>query len=141
MRVFVDTNVLLDVLAHREKFYDASARIWTFAERGQIEAFISTISFNNVYYIIRKAQDKKTADTAMKLLRDVFDSIPPDTRILNQAIDSEFNDFEDALQFHSAVRCQADYLITRNPADFPTTKPAVLTPEEFMAFWTESTNP
>ena len=140
MRVFVDTNVLLDVLARRDEFYDPSARIWTLAERGEIEAFISAISFNNVYYIIRKARDKKTADTAMKLLRDVFDSVAPDTRIVNQAIDSEFRDFEDAVQFHSAVRCQADHLITRNPGDFPTTKPAVLTPEEFLAFWIEDIN-
>ena len=139
MKVFVDTNVLLDVLAHRDGFYDASARIWSLSERGEIEAFISAISFNNVYYIIRKARDKATADTAMKLLRDVFDSIAPDTRIVNQAIDSEFKDFEDALQFHSAVRCQADFLITRNPADFPPSKPAVLTPEEFLALWRENT--
>jgi predicted nucleic acid-binding protein len=140
MRVFVDTNVLLDVLARRDEFYDPSARIWTLAERGEIEAFISAISFNHVYYIIRKARDKTTADTAMKLLRDVFDSVAPDTRIVNQAIDSEFGDFEDALQFHSAVRCHADHIITRNPGDFPTTKPAVLTPEEFLAFWIEDIN-
>lgn len=141
MKVFVDTNVLLDVLTHRDGFYDASARIWSLAERGEIEAFISAISFNNVYYITRKARDKPTADIAMRLLRDVFDSVAPDGRIVNQAIDSDFNDFEDALQFHSAARCQADYLVTRNPGDFPSTRPAVLTPEEFLALWQGSVNP
>ena len=135
MKVFVDTNVLLDVLARREAFYDASAQIWSLSERGEVEASISAISFNNVYYIVRKARNKRTADRAMKLLRDVFDSVAPNARILNQAIDSDFKDFEDAVQFHSAVHAQSDFLITRNPGDFPSTQPAVLTPEEFLALW------
>ena len=132
---FVDTNVLLDVLARREDHYAASARVWSLAERSEVEAFISAISFNNVYYVIRRARDRKTADTALILLRDVFDSVPPDDKIINQSVDSDLNDFEDALQFHSAIRCRADFLITRNPSDFPRSGLAILTPEEFLAVW------
>ena len=135
MRVFVDTNVLLDVLAHREPFYRASAQVWSLAELGEVEAYISAISFNNVYYIVRKAEDKARADKAMRLLRDVFDSVAPDTKVINQAIDSDCGDFEDAVQFHSAVRARAQFLITRNPGDFPRTKLPIVTPEEFLAAW------
>jgi len=139
MKVFVDTNVLLDVLAHREPFYSASARIWSLAERGEVGAYISAISFNNVYYIVRKAEDKATAERAMRLLRDVFDSVAPDGKVINQAIDSAFCDFEDAVQFHSAIRAKAQFLITRNPGDFPRSKLSVVTPEEFLALWADRT--
>jgi len=65
MRVFVDTNLLLDVLARREPFYTVSARVWTLAETGACEALISAISFNNIYYIVRKARDTATARRAL----------------------------------------------------------------------------
>jgi len=138
MRVFVDTNTLLDVLARREPFYAASARIWSMAESGQIQAFISAISFNNVYYVVRKADSRKKADAAMRLLRDVFKSVAPDEQILNQAIDSGMSDFEDAVQYFSAVRARVGHLVTRNPADFPTEPIAVVSPEEFLAAIDES---
>jgi predicted nucleic acid-binding protein len=133
MRVFVDTNTLLDVLAKREPFYSASARIWTMAESAEIEAHISAISFNNVYYVVRKLKDRKSADRAVCVMRDVFRPVAPDEQILNQAIDSRMKDFEDAIQYFSAIRIQADHLITRNPDDFPRDPVPVLSPEEFLA--------
>ncbi len=137
MKVFLDTNVLLDVLAHRQPFYRASAQIWSLSEHGDVEAYISAISFNNVYYIVRKAEDKVTADNAMRLLRDVFSSIAPDSKLINQAIGSECDDFEDAVQFHSAIRARAQFLITRDVGHFPPSKLPVVTPEEFLVIWTE----
>lgn len=135
MIVFIDTNVLLDVLAHREPHYQASAQVWTLAERCEITAFISAISFNNIYYILRKVSNKTTANNALKLLRDVFESTPPDTKIINQAIDSECDDFEDAIQFHSAVRVGAHALIARDPNDFPSSSLTIATPDEFLKLW------
>lgn len=137
MRVFVDTNVLLDVLAHREPFYRASAQVWSLAELGEIEAYISAISLNNVYYIVRKAEGKAKADRAMRLLRDVFDSVAPDSKVINQAIDSGCADFEDGEQFHSAIRAKARFLITRNLGGFPRSKLPIVTPEEFLAVWAD----
>ena len=137
MKVFVDTNVLLDVLARRDPFYATAAQVWSLAERGDIEASVSAISFNNVYYIVRKADSKGKADQALRLIRDVFHVVAPDSQIINQAIDAEFTDFEDALQFHSAVRAKAAHLITRNPGDFPKSTLSVLTPEEFLIGWRE----
>ncbi len=137
MNVLVDTNVLLDVLARREPHYRASAQVWTLAERGEITAFVSAISYNNVYYIVRKAESKPAAHQAVKMLRDVFDSVAPDAKIINQAIDSECDDFEDAIQFHSAIRVHAQVLITRDPGDFPRSELAIATPEEFLQILAE----
>lgn len=141
MIVLVDTNILLDVLAQREPYYWDSAQIWTLAERGEITAFVSAISFNNVYYILRNANNKTAAETALKALRDVFESVAPDIKIINQAIDSECDDFEDAIQFHSAVRVSAHFLITRNPDDFPASSVTIITPDEFLRIWAERQKP
>ena len=137
MKLFVDTNVLLDILAQREPFYAASARIGSLVESGKVEGFVSSISFNNIYYVIRKTAGKRNADKALRFLRDVFVPVAPDALILNQAIDSTMDDFEDAIQFHSAIRAGANCLITRDPGHFGHAKVtvAVLTPEEFLATW------
>lgn len=132
MKLFFDTNILLDVLAKREPFYQDSAQLWALAERRQAEATISTLSLNNIYYIVRKASGKQTAHEALVLLRDIFDLVAPDHQIVNQAIDSSIDDFEDAVQFYSAIRIQADYLITRNTDDFPKNDIAIISPDELL---------
>ncbi len=133
MKIFVDTNVLLDVFQERRPHYDGSVSVWDMAERGQLSGFISAISFNNIYYIVSRFRDKKHASRAIKLLRGTFSPVPLDEQILNQAIDSKMNDFEDAIQFFSAVRASANFIITRNNKDFPKSSIPVLTPEEFLA--------
>jgi predicted nucleic acid-binding protein len=133
MRVFVDTNLLLDVLARCEPFYPAAARVWTMAETGACEALISAVSFNNVFSIVRKARDTAAARRALVLLRDVFATVAPDQRILNQAIDSDIPDFEDAIQLFSALHARADYLLTRNVGDLPAGILPILAPDEFLA--------
>ena len=133
MKVFVDTNLLLDVLAEREPFYKHSARVWSMAETGAWKCMISVISLNNIFYIVRKTRDTATARQVLVLLRDVFTGVALSPRILNQAIDSDMADFEDAIQFYSAIHVGAEYLLTRNVSDFPQDSLPVLTPEEFFA--------
>ena len=84
-----------------------------------------------------KAESKTKAEKVLKLLRDTFDSVAPDAKIINQAIDSACDDFEDAIQFHSAIRVGAHVLITRNPSDFPQLGVSIATPEEFLKIWAD----
>jgi predicted nucleic acid-binding protein len=133
MKVFVDTNVLLDVLARRQPFYPDAARIWSLAERGRIQALISVISFNNVYYVVRRASNRKSAETSLRLMRGIFTPVPLTVQVLNQAIDAGYEDFEDAIQFHSAIHGDADCLITRDADHFPATALPVLSPAAFLA--------
>ena len=72
MKILVDTNVLLDVLAKREPYYENSAMIWSLAESGRIDTNISSISFNNIVHIARKQEDAKKSFEAIMFLRDVF---------------------------------------------------------------------
>jgi predicted nucleic acid-binding protein len=133
MRVFCDTNILLDVLARREPFYADSARVWTLAEAGQIQALVSVLSFANIFYVVRRLRRGRAARQAVLLLRDTFEPVALDAQILNQAIDSDFADLEDGIQFFSALRCGAACLVTRNPRHFPADGVPVQTPTEFLA--------
>lgn len=132
MNLFIDTNVIIDVVARRPQFYEASAAILTLLEKDKFEGFVSAISFNNIHYIIRKQGGKTKAKHAIHTLLTTFDIVSLDDRIITRAIDADFNDFEDGIQFFSAVRCNADYLISRNVRDFPHDDIPVLTPEEFL---------
>jgi predicted nucleic acid-binding protein len=133
MIVFVDTNVLLDVLAQREPFYADSARVWTLAETGQVAGFASTLSLPILFYLLRRTKGAKAARKAVAILRDIFTLVALDAQITNQAIDADIQDFEDAIEFFSALRAGAAALITRNPKDFPSQDIAIQTPGEFLA--------
>lgn len=133
MRVLLDTNILLDVLGRREPHYADAAQIWTLAETGKIEAFVSAISFTNVFYIVRKFRDLRAAKQAVKWMRDVFRVAPCDDTILHQAIDANWRDLEDAVQYFSAWRIEASHIISRNAGDFTKSDIAVLSPEEYLA--------
>jgi predicted nucleic acid-binding protein len=133
LKVLIDTNILLDVLAERKAFYNDAVRVWTLAESGRIDAHVAAISFNDCYYIVHKHAGRRSAEKAVRLLRDVFTPVDLTAQILHQAIDASFADFEDAIQFHSAVRAQAECIITRNPDHFPRAPLSALSPAEFLA--------
>jgi len=133
MKVFVDTNVLLDVLVKRKTFLDQSANVWTMAERGKIERFVAAISFTTIFYIVRKQRNHNIALRAMTQLRDIFTPVACDSQILNQAIDAAFKDFEDAVQYFSASRADAACIVSRNTDHFPRSEPPVMTPADFLA--------
>ena len=135
MRLLLDTNVLLDVIAARQPFYQAAARLWSLAEHDRIEAFVSAISFNNIYYIVRKSAGKEKADEALRAIRDLFTPVSLDAKLINRSMDAPIDDFEDAVQFHSAARESVDYLVTRDPDGFPRTGVSILSPLEFLAIW------
>jgi predicted nucleic acid-binding protein len=133
MKVLVDTNVLLDVLAERKGFYPEAMRIWTMAESGRVDACVAAISFSSCYYIVRRYAGRPAAERAVRLLRDIFKPVDLTAQVLNQAIDSGFSDFEDAVQFHSAVHADVQCIITRNPGHFPRSPLTVMSPAEFLA--------
>ena len=134
MKAFIDTNVLLDVLGERQPFYEDSAAVWSLAEQGKVEGLVSAVSFANVFYIMRRWGDVAAAREAVILLRDAFTAVACDASVINRAIDSKMRDFEDAVQYFSALHAGADCILSRNPGDFPR-RPAVpvFSPTEFLA--------
>lgn len=132
MRIFLDTNILLDVLLDRKPFCEASSKLWRLAECGRLEAAISAISFNNVFYIVRKYAGKEAAQRTVEVMNGNFSVFPLTRDIISRAIAAKLPDFEDSIQFFSAVACEADYIITRNARDFPQESIPVLSPASFL---------
>ena len=134
MKVFFDTNVLIDVLALRQPFYEDSAELWTLSERRTITGLVSVLTFTNTFYIVRRLTDLKTAGRALTLIRDAFTPVACDGDIINRAIASKLGDFEDAVQYISATQFGVDCIVSRNVSHFrPSGECPVLTPAEFLA--------
>ena len=132
MKVFLDTNILLDVLLDRKPFSEPSSKVWRLAECGRLEAVISAISFNNIFYIVRKYAGKEAAQRTVEVMNVNFSVFPLTQDVIGKAIAAKLPDFEVSIQFFSAVSCSADYIITRNAKDFPQNSIPILSPAAFL---------
>lgn len=125
--------MLLDVLMRRDPFYRPAARVWTLAETGAHQGFVSAISFNNVFYVVRKHGDAGQARRSLQLIRSVFRPVAVDTRLLDEALAADGPDFEDTVQLCCALRCGANYLITRDHDGFREAPLPVVTADEMLS--------
>ena len=127
-KIFVDTNVLLDVILNREAFRDASSVVWADCETGKARGMIAAVSLNNIHYIAAKRLGKEKALQAVRILLGIFTVVPLDEKVLRLAVDLPQKDFEDALQLYSAVLGKADVLVTRDMGHFATDLLPVVSP-------------
>ncbi len=132
MRVFIDTNVFLDLLWKREGFLEDSLRVFDLAVDGVFELLISDLSIANIKYITRKDYPVEKFYDVMSVFRPVFTIVPVGENAVDKALALKANDFEDALQYFSAVQSQADFLLTRNIKDYAFATMQVLTPSDFL---------
>jgi predicted nucleic acid-binding protein len=131
--IFVDTDIILDLLTRRDPFYPAAARLFTLVERGELKACASSLAFANLFYILRKEITAPRAVEALKKLKLLLTLLPVDEPVISQALDSGFRDFEDAIQYHTALAGKVATLLTRNGRDYPNPSITVCTAEEFLA--------
>lgn len=130
-KIFIDTNILLDVILHRNEFCELSAEVWADCESGKVQGYASAISLNNMHYIMRKFVAPDTALEYVRLVLNVFSIVPLDESILRLAVDLPQKDFEDAIQLFSAIQIKADCLVTRDRTHFPGNYMPVISPEEY----------
>jgi predicted nucleic acid-binding protein len=131
-KVYADTDIIYDLLAKRDPFYFAAARLFTLADEGKIQIFISALSMPNIHYLLSK---KKSAEEAKQILRKfkvLVHVTPLDEKIIDLALNSEFSDFEDAIQYFSALQNEVEVLITRNLKDYKKAQISVLTAQDFI---------
>ncbi len=132
MKVFFDTNILLDVLLEREPFYEKAAILWSIVEKEKITGYISAISVNNIFYIARKYKGQENAEKIIDIILEIFTVIPLDYEILKLARTKELKDYEDLIQYFSALKSGAKYITTRNKKDFPKECIELVDAEEFL---------
>lgn len=132
-RIFVDTNILLDVLLEREGFYYDALKIWANAELGKVEAYIAAISLNNIHYVMRRLKSETTAMVALKILMRIFKVVSVDADVLRLAVDFHDKDFEDDIQLQCALKAKCVQLFTRNPNHYDNSLIAVVPPSGFVS--------
>lgn len=138
--VFLDTDVIIDVLAERHPFYGAAATVMTLVEEQEVAGYTSSLVFANLYYILRRLRDRETALTSLKKLHAIVRVLPVDDQCIARALDAAFSDFEDAIQYHTALQHQMEYLLTRNTRDYQNVEQGrltVCTAEEYLHLWLE----
>ncbi len=131
--VLIDLNIILDVLQRREPFYDASARLLASVETGLLEGFIAAHSITTLFYLIQKDKSSAEARADITSLLQFLKIAPVNQSTIDQALNLDYDDFEDAVQMISALQCKAGYLITRNITDYQPPLLPVVQPIDFLS--------
>lgn len=133
MNVFLDTNIIIDVLERREPFFILSANLLELGHSGKINLFATSLSFINGIYVSRKSIGKEEAIKKIRLLRSFINVSPISSLEFDSALDLGIKDIEDALQYCSAISSKCEVIVTRNKKDFPENNNiTVVTPQEFF---------
>jgi len=132
IKLFVDSDIILDLLAEREPHYIHAARLFTLINQNKIIAYTSPLIFANLHYLLKKQTTNIVALKSLRKLKTLINILPIDERVIEQSLNSEFNDFEDAIQYYTAVNNGITLIITRNKIDYKRSKIDVLTAEEFL---------
>lgn len=131
-KVFVDTNIILDLLGKREPFYIHAAMLFSAADRNEIKIYVSSLSFANLNYILSKQLSASEAKKKLFRFKTLVTVLAVTDKIIELALSSEFNDFEDGIQYFTAIEENIQTLLTRNLKDFKSANISVMTAEQFL---------
>jgi len=133
-KVLLDVNICLDVLLDRKPYVTFSGKLFELSENNVIHPFISGISFDTLFYIIRPELGHKKTTSILKHLTKHIDIAPVSKKVVMQALEAGWTDLEDALQYFSAYYSDCDYVITRDIKDFSGSKKSLIacSPQKFL---------
>lgn len=131
-KIFVDTDVILDLLARKIPHFHFSAVLFTFAEMKKLELYTSPLIIANTFYILRKQIGNDSAKNAIRKLRILLHVIDSSESVIDKALNSDFSDFEDAVQYYTALEHEIPVILTRNIRDYKKASVIVQTPETFL---------
>ncbi len=133
-RILVDTNIVIDLLAKRKEFYEEAAELFSCSDKKELNLAISSLTFANANYVLSKLKSAKEARVILRKFKVLVQILSLDDKITALALsDDDFPDFEDGLQYYSAMENQLEVIITRNKRDFRNSKIPVLTAKEYLA--------
>jgi predicted nucleic acid-binding protein len=131
-RLLIDTNIIVDLLAKRENFYREAQTLFTLADEKNVSLFISSLTFVNTHYILSKHLKANEVRKILIKFKVLVEVLPLEDKILELALASDFTDFEDAVQYYTALDNKLDIIITRNKKDFKALEIPVLTAKEYL---------
>jgi predicted nucleic acid-binding protein len=131
-KLFLDTNVVIDLLGERESFYESAAKITTLADKGKIQIYVSALTYSTVYYLLARFEDKEIVKEKIRKFKVIVETSDLTDKIVDKGLASKFSDFEDSLQYYCALKVDCNIIITRNGKDFKESEIPVLTPDEYL---------
>ncbi len=131
-KVFIDTDIALDLLSQRQPHYNASARIFSLADKGKLGIYISSLSFSNLNYLLARQYNNLESRRILNSFKVLGKVLAVDDKIIELALSSKFSDFEDAIQYFTAIEHNIEILLTRNTKDYGLAKIAILTPDAYL---------
>lgn len=132
-RILIDTDVILDFFFDRQPFSENAARIFSLCESKEIKGYITPVIISNVYYLLRQTASHEKVIEKLKLLVTITKILVMDKSVIIQALNSDFKDFEDALQNYAAeLNNEIDLILTRNTKDFKNSSLAAMTPDNYI---------
>ena len=137
-KLFIDADVILDLLLDRQPYSSAAIKLITLIEEKEVSAYTSPVVLANIYYISSKLVDKRKALEYLRRLLSLLQVAAVDEKILLLAANSSFNDFEDAIQYYAAKNEAMGFLITRNKLDYKVSDLTVCTPAEYLTVYHHS---
>jgi predicted nucleic acid-binding protein len=135
IHLFLDTNIVIDFLTDRKPFSSLAGRLFDYSVKGEVKLYLSAVSYNNIYYVVRKVSSHKETIRILSSLIEMTEVIDSTSGVIKDSLNSEFNDFEDALQYFSAkLNTNINGIVTRNGVDFKQSSISIFTPEEAIKF-------
>jgi len=132
--IFLDTNVIIDFLADREPYSEEAARLFNHSLDDNLTIYVSALSFNNIYYILRRQYSHKECIKMLHTLNEWTTILDASKVMVIKSLQSDFNDFEDAMQYFTALtNSEIECIVTRNTKDFKKSKLPVMTPREVLS--------
>lgn len=131
--VFVDTDVCIDLLSGRKPFNNTAEILFSLADNHKIKIYVSSLSFSNIDYVLRSQYTAMHSRQLIGKFKTLVNVLPVSSNTIDLAIASDFNDFEDAIQYACAIENSLTTIITRNIKDYKKATITVLTPEAFLA--------
>jgi predicted nucleic acid-binding protein len=132
-RIFVDTDICLDLLSGRKPFNAVAQRLFSLADLDKIKICVSSLSFSNIDYIIRTQFERNDSRKIIAKFKTLVTVLSVDDKIIELAIASDFSDFEDAIQYNTAIENNIQILVTRNLKDYKKAQIQVMNPETFLS--------
>ena len=131
--IFVDTNIVIDLLSRRKPFFEEAAILFSLADKNQIKLSVSALTIANTSYALLRCMDSNKAKSILQKLKLIIHILPLDDRIIELALnDDAFSDFEDGLQYFTAVEYQQELIVTRNLKDFKKSKLPTMTARQLI---------
>ena len=131
-KVLVDTNIVIDLLTKRKEFYKPASRLFTLSDNNEIKLTISSLTFANTFYLISKELNTTKANEILRKFKLLVKVLPMDDKIIDLSLNSDFKDFEDAIQYFTAIENKIEIIITRNLKDFKLSKIPVMTADDYL---------